>query len=136
MIGPSTFVLISSRFCQLLENSCHKHHSIEVFSVCMHLWFLETNALLLLHVVETMVDAIITRKKWLNKALTTQKPHRNHLQPTDQPVLKLLHNIAHAGLEIPSTSAYHRKSASDLLASFKIKTGRNSLAAIVFLFFK
>jgi len=44
----------------------------------------------------------------LNKALTTQKPHRNHVEPieqvTDQPVLKLLHNIAHAGLEISSTS--------------------------------
>ena len=128
MIRPSTFVLVSSRFCQLLENACHKHHSIEVFSVNMHVWFLETNALLLQHVVETKINAKITRKKWLNKAFTTQKLHRNHLEPiehsTDQPVLKLLHNIAHAGLEIPSTSPYHRK--SDLLASFKIKTGRNS----------
>ena len=90
--------------------------------------FLETNALLLHHIVETMIDAIFTRKKWLNKASTTQKPHRNHVEPieqsVDQPVLKLLNNIAHAGLEIPSTSPYHRK--SDLLASFKIKTGRNS----------
>ena len=108
MIGPSTFVLVSSRFCQLLENACHKHHLIEVFGVNMHVWFLETNALLLQHVVETKINAKITRKKWLNKAFTTQKPHRNHLEPieqsTDQPVLKVLHNVAHAGLEIPSTS--------------------------------
>ena len=94
----------------------------------MHVWFLETNAVLLQHVVESKIDAKFTRKKWLNKAFTTKKPHRNHLEPiehsTDQPVLKLLHNVAHAGLEIPSTSPYHRK--SDLLASFKIKTGRNS----------
>ena len=75
MIGPSTFVLVSSRFrvCQLLENACHKHHLIEVFSVNMHVWFFETNALLLQHVVETKIDAKITRKKWLNKAFTTQK---------------------------------------------------------------
>ena len=74
----------------------------------MHVEFPETNALLLQHVVETMIDAIITRKRWLNKALTTQKPHRNHVEPieqsTDQPVLKLLHNIAHVAIEIPSTS--------------------------------
>ena len=73
----------------------------------MHVWFLETNAVLLQHVVETKIDAKITRKK-LNEAFTTKKPHRNHLEPiehsTDQPVLKLLNNIAHAGLEIPSTS--------------------------------
>ena len=103
MIGPSKFVLVSSRFCQLLENACHKHHLIEVFSVNMHEWFLETNALLLQHVVETKIDAKFTQKKWLNKAFTTQKPHRNHLEPieqsTDQPVLKLLHNVAHPGLE-------------------------------------
>ena len=98
MIEPSTFVLVSSRFCQLLEHACHKHHSIEVFSVNMHVWFLETNALLLQHVVETKIDAKITRKKWLNKAFTTQKPHRNHLEPieqsTDQPVLKLSRQVA------------------------------------------
>ena len=92
MIGPSTFVLVSSRFCQLLENACIKNHSIEVFSVNMHVWFLETNALLLQHVVATKIDAKITRKEWLNKAFTTQKPHRNHLEPieqsNDQPVLK------------------------------------------------
>ena len=45
----------------------------------MHVWFLETNALLLQHVVETKIDAKITRKKWLNNAFTTQKPHRNHV---------------------------------------------------------
>ena len=84
MIGPSTFVLVSSRFCQLLENACHKHHSIEVFSVNIHVWFLETNAVLLQHVVETKIDAKFTRKKWLNKAFTTQKPHRNHLEPIEQ----------------------------------------------------
>ena len=38
--------------------------SIEVFRVNMHVWFLETNALLLQHVVETMINAKITRKKW------------------------------------------------------------------------
>ena len=74
----------------------------------MHVEFPKTNTLLLQHIVETMIDAIITRKKWFNKGLRTQKPHRNHVEPieqsTDQPVLKLLHNIAHAGLEIPSTS--------------------------------
>ena len=53
-----------------------------------------------------MINAIITRKKWLDKApqVTTQKPYRNHVEPieqsTDQPVLKLLHNVAHVGLEI------------------------------------
>ena len=78
----------------------------------MHVEFLESNALLLQHVVKTMIDAIITQKKWLNNAFTTQKPHRNHVEPieqsTDQPVLKLLHNVAHAGLEIPSTSPNHQ----------------------------
>ena len=78
----------------------------------MHVWFLETNALLLQHVVETRIYAKITRKKWLNKAFMTQKPHRNHLEliehSTDQPVLKMLHNVAHAGLEIPSTSPNHQ----------------------------
>ena len=123
MIGPSTFVLVSSRFCQLLENACHKHHSIEVFSVNMHVWFLETNAVLLQHVVESKIDAKFTRKKWLNKAFTTKKPHRNHLEPieqsNDQPVLKLLHNVAHAGLEIPSTSPNHRKLICELVLKLK-----------------
>ena len=131
MIRPNTFVLVSSRFCQLLENACHKHHSIKVFSVNMHVWFLETNALLLQHVVETKIDAKITRKKWLNKAFTTQKPHRNHwhLEPlkqsTDQPVLELLHNVAHAGLEIPSTSPNHQKLICEL--GLKLKQGKTLL---------
>ena len=96
-----------------MENAYHKHHSIEVFRVNMHVEFLETNALLLQHVVETMINAVITLKKWLDKALTTQKPHRNHVEPieqsTDQPVLKLLHNVAHVGIEIPSTPPNHGK---------------------------
>ena len=42
----------------------------------MHVWFLETNALLSAPAchgvtVETTIDAKITRKKWLNKAFTT-----------------------------------------------------------------
>ena len=62
---------------------------------------------------------------WHRNFTVTMKMAINQIeQSNDQPVLKLLHNIAHAGLEIPSTSPYHRK--SDLLASFKIKTGRNS----------
>ena len=89
----------------------------------MHVWFLETNALVLQHVVETKIDAKMTRTKWLNKAFTTQKPHRNRLEPiehsTDQPVLKLLHNIAHAGLEIPSTSPNHRKLICKLVLKLK-----------------
>ena len=123
MIGPSTFVLVSSRFCQLLGNACHKHHLIEVFSVNMHVWFLETNAMLLQHVVESKIDAKFTRKKWLNKAFTTKKPHRNHLEPiehsTDQPVLKLLHNVAHAGLKIPSTPPNHRNLVCELVLKLK-----------------
>ena len=78
----------------------------------MHVQFFESNALLFQHVVETMIDAVINRKKW-SDALTTQKHHRNHVEPieqsTDQPVLKLLHNVAHFGLEIPSTSPNHQK---------------------------
>ena len=85
----------------------------------MYAEFLETNALLLQHVVETMIGAEITRKKRMNKALTTQKPHRNHIEPieqlTDQPILNLLHNVAHPGLEIPSTSPNHRKLICDLV---------------------
>ena len=50
----------------------------------MHVWFLETNAVLLQHVVESKIDAKFTRKKWLNKAFTTKKPHRNHLEPIEQ----------------------------------------------------
>ena len=92
--------------------------------------FPESNALLLLvlqHVVKTMIDTINTRKKWLNKASMTQKPHRKHVEPieksNDQPVLKLLHNVAHAGLEFPQ----HPQTIKANLprASFKIKTGRN-----------
>ncbi len=49
-----------------------------------------------------MIDAIITQKKWLNEALTTQELHRNHVdqikQSTDEPVLELLLNLAHAAL--------------------------------------
>ena len=45
----------------------------------MHVEFPETNELLLQHVVETMTDAIYTRKKWLGEALMTQKPHNNQL---------------------------------------------------------
>ena len=79
--------------------------SIEAFRVNMHVEFLESNDLLLQHVVETMIDAVITRKKWFDKALTTQKPHRNYVEPieqsADQPILKLLHNVAHVGLGIP-----------------------------------
>ena len=71
MIRPSTFVLVFLRFCQLLENACHKHHLIEVFSVNMHVWFLETNALLLQHVVETKIDAKFTRRKWLKNLTET-----------------------------------------------------------------
>ena len=72
----ATFVLVSTRSCQQLENAYHKHHSIEVFRVNMHVQFLESNALLLQHVVETMIDAVITRKKWLDKALTTQNSQK------------------------------------------------------------
>ncbi len=73
----------------------------------MHVKCLQISALLLQLVVETMIDAIITHTKWLNEALTTQKLHRNHIDPieqsTDESVLELLLNVAHAGLEIPST---------------------------------
>ena len=54
-----------------------------------------------------MINAIITQMKWLNEALTTQKLHRNHIDPIEQspdgPVLELLLNVAHADLEIPLT---------------------------------
>jgi hypothetical protein len=53
----------------------------------------KTNTLLQQLEDETTIDAIIARKKWLNKALTTQKPHRNYVdpiqQPTDEPFLIL-----------------------------------------------
>ena len=85
----------------------HNHHSIEAFKDNMHSKFLQTSALLLKLVVETMIDAIITQKKWLNEAFTTQKLHRNHIHPiepsTDGPILELMLNVAHADLEIPST---------------------------------
>ena len=65
----------------------------------MHVKILQISALLLQLVVETMLDAIITQKK-----LTTQKLHRNHIDPieqsTDEPVLELLLNVAHADQEI------------------------------------
>ena len=107
MFGPSTFMLLSSRFWRTLKDAHHKHHSIEAFKDNMHVKLLQTSALLLQLVVETMIDAIITQKKCLNEALTTQKLHRNHIHPikksTDKPVLELLLNVAHADLEIPST---------------------------------
>ena len=85
----------------------------------MHEDFPETNALLLKLVIETRMDAIFTWKKYLNEAFTTQKSHINHLSPieksTDEPVLKLLLNIAHAGLEIPSTSPNHWKLIFELV---------------------
>ena len=77
------------------------------------------------HVVETKIDAKITRKKWLNNAFTTQKPRRNHLEPiehsTDQPVSKLLHNVAHAGLEIPSTSPMIPKPSKQICRELVLK---------------
>ena len=107
MFGPSAFMLLSSRFWKKPKDAHHKHHSIEAFKDYMHVMFLQTSALLLQLVVETMVHAIITQKKWLNEALTTQKLHRNHIetieQSKDEPVLELLLNIAHADLEISST---------------------------------
>jgi hypothetical protein len=79
----------------------------------MHVDFPETIALLLQLVIETMISAIITWKKCLNEAFTTQKSYRNHVDPieksTDEPVLKFLLNIAHAGLEFLLTSPNHRK---------------------------
>ena len=88
----------------------------------MHVEFLESNALLLQHVVVTMINAVINRKKWLDKALMTQKPHRNHAEPikqsTNQPVLTLLHNVAHVGIE--NSLNIPKPSKADLpLASFK-----------------
>ncbi len=83
----------------------------------MYVRFCEIYALLLQLVVETLTDAIINWKKWLNDALMTQKLHRNHVdliqqstdkpvlkrnhvdliqQSTDKPVLKLLLSVAHA----------------------------------------
>ena len=107
MFGPSAFMLLSSRFWKKPKDAHHKHHSIEAFKDNMHVKLLQTSALLLQLVVETMIDAIITQKKWLNEALTTQKLHRKHIHPikqsTDKPVLELLLNVAHADLEIPST---------------------------------
>ena len=106
MFGPSAFMLLSSRFWKKPKDAHHKHHSIEAFKDNMHVKFLQTSALLLQLVVETMIYAIITQKKWLNEALTTQKLHRNHIQSikqsTDESVLELLLNVAHADLEIPS----------------------------------
>ncbi len=107
MLGPSTFMLLSSRFWKKPKDAYHKHHSVEAFKDNMHVKFLQTSALLLQLVVETMINAKITQKKWLNEALTIQKLHRNHIDPIeqskDEPVLELLLNVAHADLEIPST---------------------------------
>ena len=77
----------------------------------MHVDFPETNALLL----KLVIESITTWKKCLNKAFPTQKPHRNNVDPieksTDEPVLKLLLNIAHAGLEflwtLPRAASRH-----------------------------
>ena len=49
--------------------------------VTMQVEFLESNALLLQHVVKPMINAIITRKKWLDKALTTQKVTETSQKP-------------------------------------------------------
>ena len=107
MFVPSAFMLISSRIWKKPKDAHHKHHSSEAFKDNMHVKLLQTSALLLQLVVETMIDAIITQKKCLNEALTTQKLHRNHIHPikqsTDEPVLELLPNVAHADQEIPST---------------------------------
>ena len=85
----------------------------------------QCSGVLLQHVVESKIDAKFTRKKWLNKAFMTKKPHRNHLEPieqsTDQPVLKLLHNVAHAGLEIPSTSPNQLKTLLICRPVLKVK---------------
>ena len=70
---------------------------------------LQTYALLHQLVVETINDSIITQKKWLNEALATWKLHRNHIDPIDDPILKLLLNMAHANLEIPSISTSRAK---------------------------
>ena len=89
-------MLLSSRFWKKLKDAHHKHHSNEAFKDNMHVEFFQLSALLLQLVVETMIDAIITQKKMLNKALTTQKLHRKHIdtieQSTDEPVLELLLN--------------------------------------------
>ena len=107
MFGPSAFMLLFSRFWKKPKDAHHKHHSSEAFKDNMHVKLLQTSALLLQLVVETMINAIISQKKCLNEALTTQKLHRNHIHPikksTDESVLELLLNVAHADLEIPST---------------------------------
>ena len=100
---------LSSRFWKKPKEAHNKHHLSEAFKDNMHVKFLQISALLLQLVVEAMIDAIITQKKWLNEALTrtTQKLHRNHIdtieQATDEPILELLLNLAHADIEIPST---------------------------------
>ena len=99
--------------------------------VNMHVYCLETNALLLQRVVETMIDAIIPRKQWLNKTLITQIPHTGSQKScwanwtinwsTSFEVVALcslcwLRN----SLNIP------KPLKADSQASFKIKKGRNS----------
>ena len=76
-------MLVSSRFAsnlKVLITNTIQLNIIEVFRVNMHVQFLTTNALLLQCVVKTMINAVITRKKWLNKTHTTQKLHRNHIE--------------------------------------------------------
>jgi len=91
MFGPSAFMLLSSRFWKKPKDAHHKHHSSEAFQDNMHVMLLQTSALLLQLVVETIINATITQKKWLNEALTTQKLHRNHIdtieQSTDEQVI-------------------------------------------------
>ncbi len=82
--------------------------------------------------LETTINAIRTQKKWLIEASTTQKLHRNYIdtiqQSTDEPVLELLLNLAHADLEIPSTCWKHW--ISDLQESFKNKIMRNTIILV------
>jgi hypothetical protein len=87
----------------------------------MHVKLLQTSALLLQLVVETMIDAIISQKKWLNEALTTQKLHRNHIHPikqsTDEPVLELLLKVAHADLEIRIKFPQHAENIESVICN-------------------
>ena len=107
MIGPSTFVLVSSRSCQwkmLVTNTIQSKYSV---LICMCGFLRPTPCCSsMLSNQRSMLNSL-ERSGWI-KHLWPKKPHRNHLEPieqsTDQPVLKLLHNVAHAGLEIPSTS--------------------------------
>ena len=64
MFVPRAFMLISSRFWKKPKDTHHKHHSSEAFKDDMHVKILQISTLLLQLVVETMIDAIITQKKW------------------------------------------------------------------------